>query len=248
MIAPSPTFRALKRFVVAIVDIAPGRAMLTVVLTLAVGLAEGVGLLILIPLLQLVGVDAQQGSLGRIMSTFRHVFAAAGLVPTLPTVLMLYVAMVATQSLLQRQQTLVQTRSREQIVHILRTRLHRAITRTTWVYFSRTRASTFGQLLTDRIDRVASASYYLMDLFVTGVIAIVYVVLALQVSPVMTLFVVTCGAVLALAMRGQLAVAHAAGEQYSEASTRLHTATFDHLASMKMAKGYGAEERQPDFG
>ena len=246
MIAPSPTFRALKRFVVAIVDIAPGRAMLTVVLTLAVGLAEGVGLLILIPLLQLVGVDAQQGSLGRIMSTFRHVFAAAGLVPTLPTVLMLYVAMVATQSLLQRQQTLVQTRSREQIVHILRTRLHRAITRTTWVYFSRTRASTFGQLLTDRIDRVASASYYLMDLFVTGVIAIVYVVLALQVSPVMTLFVVTCGAVLALAMRGQLAVAHAAGERYSEASTRLHTATFDHLASMKMAKGYGAEERHAD--
>ena len=75
MIAPSPTFRALKRFVVAIVDIAPGRAMLTVVLTLAVGLAEGVGLLILIPLLQLVGVDAQQGSLGRIMSTFRDVIA-----------------------------------------------------------------------------------------------------------------------------------------------------------------------------
>ena len=227
----------------AIIAVAPRRAALTMLLTFAVGLAEGIGLLILIPLLQLVGVDTGQGALGRIVDVFRSGFALVGLAPTLPAVLTLYVAIVTAQSLLQRQQTTVQTRLREQIVHTLRTRLHRAIAGTTWVYFSRARTSTFGQLLTERIDRVATASYYLMDLFVTGVIALVYVVLAFQVSPMMTAFVVTCGAVLALAMRGQLANAHAAGERYADASTLLHSATFDHLAGMKMAKGYGAGSR-----
>ena len=239
----SPTFRALSQFVTAIIAVAPRRAALTMLLTFAVGLAEGIGLLILIPLLQLVGVDTGQGALGRIVDVFRSGFALVGLSPTLPAVLTLYVAIVTAQSLLQRQQTTVQTRLREQIVHTLRTRLHRAIAGTTWVYFSRARTSTFGQLLTERIDRVATASYYLMDLFVTGVIALVYVVLAFQVSQVMTAFVVTCGAVLALAMRGQLAKAHAAGERYADASTLLHSATFDHLAGMKMAKGYGAGSR-----
>ena len=227
----------------AIIAVAPRRAALTMLLTFAGGLAEGIGLLILIPLLQLVGVDTGQGALGRIVDVFRSGFALVGLSPTLPAVLTLYVAIVTAQSLLQRQQTTVQTRLREQIVHTLRTRLHRAIAGTTWVYFSRARTSTFGQLLTERIDRVATASYYLMDLFVTGVIALVYVVLAFQVSQVMTAFVVTCGAVLALAMRGQLAKAHAAGERYADASTLLHSATFDHLAGMKMAKGYGAGSR-----
>ena len=227
----------------AIIAVAPRRAALTMLLTFAVGLAEGIGLLILIPLLQLVGVDTGQGALGRIVDVFRSGFALVGLAPTLPAVLTLYVAIVTAQSLLQRQQTTVQTRLREQIVHTLRTRLHRAIAGTTWVYFSRARTSTFGQLLTERIDRVATASYYLMDLFVTGVIALVYVVLAFQVSQVMTAFVVTCGAVLALAMRGQLAKAHAAGERYADASTLLYSATFDHLAGMKMAKGYGAGAR-----
>ncbi len=239
----SPTVRAIGRFVRAIVDMAATRAILTAVLTLAVGLAEGVGLLVLIPLLQLVGIDAQQGSLGRILDLFKRGFAVFGQVPTLENVLVLYVLMVAAQSLLQRQQTIVQTRLREQIVHTIRTRLHRAILGTTWVYFSRRRASTFGQLLTDRVDRVATAAYYLMDLFVTGVIALVYMLLAFQVSPGMTSLVVVCGALLALALRGQMAGAHKAGERFVEASTQLHAATFDHLASMKMARGYGAEAR-----
>ena len=62
------------------------------------GLAEGVGLLVLIPLLQLVGLDAQQGSLGTVMTTFRTLFGAVGLEPTLPTVLGLYVVIVAARA------------------------------------------------------------------------------------------------------------------------------------------------------
>jgi ATP-binding cassette, subfamily C, bacterial len=244
--ASPPTVRSLERLIRAIVATSPRRAAAAVVLTFAVGLAEGMGLLVLIPLLQLVGIDAHQGSLGRIVAVFQAAFSAVGLVPSLPAVLGLYVGIVAAQSLLQRQQTVVQTRMREDLVHGLRIRLYRAIAGTTWVYFSRNRASFFGQALTERVDRVATAAYYLLDLFVTGVLALVYVAVAFRVSPAMTALVVLCGGLLALALRGRRSGARAAGEVYASASTRLYAATFDHLDSMKIAKGYGAERRHAE--
>lgn len=246
MATGSSTFRSLRQFVTAILRSAPRLAGATIVLTFAVGLFEGVGLLALVPLLQLVGLDAQQGALGGILSLFRTAFAFIGLTPTLPAVLASYVVIVSVQSVLQRWGAVVQTRLREQIVHDLRTRLYRAIAGTTWVYFSRHRASTFGQMLTQRVDRVANAAYYLLDLFVTGVVALAYAAVAFRVSPLLTLFVAACGAALLVTLRGRLADATRTGEAYTDASVRLHNAAFDHLDSMKMAKGYGAGQRHAE--
>jgi ATP-binding cassette subfamily C protein len=221
----------------------PRLAVALVALTFVSGLAEGVSLLSLIPLLQLVGLDAQQGALGRIMQWFSGLFAVLGLAPTLPIVLAFYVALVAAQSVLQRQQSIVQTRLREQVVHSLRTRLYRAIVGTTWVYFSQKRVAAFSQMLTERVDRVANASYYLLDLFVTTVLVIVYIAVALRVQPAMTLVVVASGCVLALLLRPRIAAARRSGQSWSAASSRLYAAASDHLDSLKMAKSYGAIER-----
>ena len=79
VISGGSTTRAIRQFVAAIVAMSPRLAITTVLLTFAVGLVEGFGLLVLIPLLQLVGMDAQQGSLGRVMQLFRAVFASVGL-------------------------------------------------------------------------------------------------------------------------------------------------------------------------
>jgi ATP-binding cassette, subfamily C, bacterial len=239
-------FSELRRFAGALAAVSPRLAGLTVVLTLAVGLLEGISLLALVPLLELVGLDAQTGGVGRMLNLFRTSFAGVGLEPTLPAVLAAYVAIVAAQSVLQRQQTLVQTRLREAIVHAVRTRLYRAIAGTTWAYFSRARLSHFGQLLTGRVDRVTSAAHYLLDLFVSTVLVLVYAGLALRVSPLITLFVMALGAALVLGMRGRLARARAAGQSSVMASSQLYSATFDHLQAMKTARSYGAEQRHAE--
>ena len=74
----------------------------------AVGLFEGVGLLALVPLLQLVGMDAERGSLGPVTTAFRDAFGVAGLQLTLPLVLGLYVVVVGLQVMCLRQQTVLQ--------------------------------------------------------------------------------------------------------------------------------------------
>ncbi len=244
--AERSTLRALRDLVQTMVVMAPRRVAATIALTFLAGLLEGIGLLALIPLLQLVGLDAQQGALAPVIAFFRHAFGLVGLVPTLPVVLAAYVAIVTIQSVVQRQQAVVQAALRTDVVHRLRTRVYRAIAGTTWSYFVRHRASTFGQMLTNQVGRVANAAFYTIDLFVASVLALVYVGVALRVSPGMTLLVVACGGLLALVLRAQLARAREAGQAHTGAWNRLYAATSDHLDSMKMAKGYGAEQRHAD--
>jgi len=66
------------------------------------------------------------------------------------------------------------------------------------------------------------------------------------VSASMTLLVMGCGVLLALAVRGRLTRARQAGYEAFTASSDLHAATSDFLESMKIAKAYGAEERHAD--
>ncbi|MFN7917538.1 MAG: ABC transporter ATP-binding protein [Vicinamibacterales bacterium] len=246
MTPPSSVLRELRRLVAAIVESSPRLAAATMVLALAVGLFEGVGLVALVPLLQLVGLDTQQGALDSVLRIFHALFAAVGLVPTLPVVLVTYVGIVVVQQVLARAGSLVQNQLRENIVHQMRTRLYRAIAGTRWVHFSSRRADSFTDLLTQKVDRVSDGAYYLLDLVVTGIVALAYAVLAFRVSPLLTSFVSICGVALLAVQRRRFALARAVGGSYSDAITRLHAATVDHLASMKIAKSYGAEARHAD--
>ena len=246
--APS-TFHVLRRFVASLFAASLRCAVESVVLTIGVGLFEGVGLLLLIPMLQLIGLDAQRGSVGSLLSTLRSGFAAIGITPTLPLVLAFYVGVITLQSALQRRQAVVHARLRADVIHAWRDRIYRAIAGSTWVYYSRKRSSSFLQLLTEKIENIAAATYNLIDLIVTAGISLVYVAMALRVSASMTLLVMASGALLALALRGSLDRARQAGRAYWDASARLHAATGDFLDSMKIAKGYGAEERHAaEFG
>ena len=239
----------LRHFVVSLFAASPRRTIESFILTIGVSLFEGVGLLLLIPMLQLIGLDTGQGSLGGVFSTLRAGFDAVGITPTLPAVLLLYVGVVALQSALVRRQALVNARLREDLVHSLRDRVYRAVVGSTWVYFSRRRASAFLQILTEKIDYVSAAAYSLITFAVAIGVSLAYIVMALRVSLPLTGLVMVSGGLLALGLRGRLNRGRQAGRKYWAASSQLHAATADFLESMKIAKGYGAEDRHAaEFG
>src|SRR6185503_14265737 len=93
---------------------------------------EGIGLLLLVPLLQLVGVDAQQGPLNRVAAVFSAAFLSVGLRPTLGIVLGVYVAAVGAQSLLERRQAVLSHLIEREMVTTLRVRLYCAIVGAKW--------------------------------------------------------------------------------------------------------------------
>lgn len=246
VLAASRTWVTLRRFAAALIAAAPWRVAETAVVMIALSAVEGVGLLLLVPLLQLVGVDAQQGGLNRVAEVVASVFHFAGVRPTLGTVLGAYMAAVGVQSVLERRQAGLTTIIQHEFVTTLRTRLYRAIVGAKWTAFARGRSSEYTQVLTEDVGRVGNATYSLIDLTVAALTSLVYIALAARVSPSITALVIMCGGMLALTARRQIEKARLAGESHWAAAVRLHAAISDHLGSLKMAKGYGIADRQTD--
>ena len=72
---------------------------------------------------------------------------------------------------------------------------------------------------------------------------LVYVLLAVWVSPTMTAVVAALGGGVFLALRPRLTRARARGRQTTQLGGRLYAAISEHLAGMKISKSFGAETR-----
>jgi ATP-binding cassette, subfamily C, bacterial len=234
-------------YVPSLVESMSWKAALALILTLLRSVAQGAQLLLLVPLMQLVGLDVQQGSIGWLAEFVSSIFAATGIRPTLITVLGAFLLFTIVLALVTRWQTIFNIKLEQDFVAHLRRRLYRAIAGTDWLTFSRSRASDFTHALTTELDRVGLATALLLQLITNAVLLAVYVLIALRVSVVMTILVFAAGLALLLALRHKARKARWTGEEVSRATNGLYAATMDHLGGMKTTKSYGVEERNADL-
>jgi ATP-binding cassette subfamily C protein len=223
------------------------KVVLTLALMVCLGLAEGVSILMLVPLLQLVGLDVQHGALGRIAEFISSIFSIIGIRPTLIAVLCVYVFIVIIHSLLRRWETSVSLTLEYEFVVRLREKLYRAIANTNWLFFARNKVSDFTHALTIEMERIGATTYYILNLLATGIVAIVYILFALKLSAMMTGLVFLCGIGLMFLLKKKTKVAHETGEGLSDAMSGLYNAISEHLNGMKTAKSYGVEERHVEI-
>lgn len=226
-----------------LLEVMSWRVALALVLMFCLSLTQGAQLLLLVPLMQIVGLDIQQGSTGQLAEFVSSAFAAVGLRPTLVTVLVVFVLFSSLLALITRWQTIYNVKLQQDFVAHLRRRLYRAIANTSWLNFTRSRSSDFTHALTTELDRVGAATGFLLQLFTNIVLAVVYVSLALKLSPTMTILVAVAGVVLLVALRKKTEAARWTGQDISLATNGLYSAAIEHLGSMKTTKSYGVEER-----
>jgi len=236
----------LRGYVATLIDILSWRVAFASGLMVLVSLTEGLGLLLLLPLMQLVGLNVEQGSAGRLSVLVLSTLTLIGVPPTLIAVLAIFVLVTAVQALMYRWQTMFNLGLVQEFVTSLRQRLYRAITNTNWLFFSRARASGFTHALTTELDRVGTATYYLMSLLATAAVTFVYVILALRLSAPITLLVFVCGGGLLFWLKNRTQVVRESGEELSIATNELYAASIEHLSGMKTVKSYSAEERNAD--
>ena len=241
------TGSGLWTYMATLVRVASWKVALALMLMVAVGLMEGIGLLLLVPLLQIVGLDVKGGSLDQIAQFISSVFGFAGITPTLVTVLATYVLIVIVRGSLHRWQVSVSSGLGHLFVAYMRDRLYRAIKDANWVFFSRSRSSDFVHLLTVETYRIGEATHVLLSLLATAIIALVYILAALKLSAAMTVVVLASGGGLILALRGKVGTARRVGQELSETVKRLYSVVTEHLGGMKMAKSYGTEDHHADI-
>lgn len=226
-----------------LLELAAARVGVVVILIAAVSLTEGLGLLLVVPLLETAGLDVQQGAIAGVARWWASLFRALGVSPTLPAVLAMYLAIVSAAALLQRWQTLLVLELREGFARALRGRLYWAIARTRWVVLSQSRSSEFAHALTAELDRVAVATHHFLFLIANAAVALVYLLLAVQLSPALTALVCLSGGLLVALMRRKIDAARRSGELFLDATSALYAATLEHLSTLKLAKSYDVLEQ-----
>ena len=222
----------------------PGRLAGVLVLTLLAGMVEGVGLLLLIPLLAIVGVEVPvDGPLGSVAAGVEGALAGLGLPLVLPVVLAVYVAVVAGQSGLRYLERVRSTALVEDLKADLREGVFGAVVRADWPYHLRTRGSDLLQVLNDEVYRVGDASTQALTILTTGVTAAVYLAVAFYLSPLATGVAAVTALLLLVLLRARAARSRAAGEAWSEASEGVYFTASEFLAGLKTAKSHAAEGR-----
>ncbi|MBN8485022.1 MAG: ABC transporter ATP-binding protein [Sphingomonadales bacterium] len=203
-------------------------------LMLASALTEGIGLVLLVPLLATLG----QGSGGAIGT----LAASIGLPLRLDLLLALFVAVVALRAVIVHVRTLAALRFEYAVLDRLRTRAWRALLHCDWRVLVGLQRSAASSLLITRIDQaglyINQGAQALAAAVTLGGIGLA----ALAISPRMTLAALVAGAAVLLAFHGTRRRAALLGERLGEAYGGVHSQVGEGLDALRLHKGLGTEE------
>ncbi|MHB1311693.1 MAG: ATP-binding cassette domain-containing protein [Gemmatimonadaceae bacterium] len=211
--------------------------------TLALSLTEGIGLLMLVPMLRLVGVSPGDGATGALAHRLEAVLRGAGIAPTLVGVLAVVVALVTARALLQWFLAVRESALEARVVGRLRERLFAAVVQVPWARFAGERPAALVHAIGPQVDDVHSALLMLLHAASLLAAAAAALAVAMVVAPQLTLVVALSGGLLFLVARGLRAPGHDEGEQLLAAATELFARISELLGGLKMVHAHGAESR-----
>lgn len=234
---------AVRRYLRELTAGSRGRVALTVALAVAVALTEGIGLLLLLPLLEIAGVAVGGDVAGKLVSDVRLRLGLLGVPATALVVLGLYVAVMTTRALLVRWSIVASVRLQERFLLSRRQRLYRAMLESRWESVAGHRVGALVHSLTGDLEDAADAPSHLLALLTGGLLALVYLAVAFRLSAAVTTLGVLGGAVLLLVLRRRRHAARRAAMDVHELTAELFAVAVEHVDGLKTTKAYGAERR-----
>lgn len=229
-------------YLLAVCRYARGKAVVSLLLLIVLGLAQGIGLFMIIPLLHLIGLGGAADS-GGVTAMIARSLARLGLPLTLPAILGVYVALVASSAVASRFRDVLNMEIVQGFTYFLRNDLYEDLTRVDWLSFTRIRAADLTHVLTVGLEMVGAGTQQLLLLVSTLVIAAVNLGVAFSLSPAMTALALGTGALLLLLLRPFNRQALHSGAALHQARQEMFAVVTDHLNGMKVAKSYGLEKR-----
>ena len=170
----------------------PKNIILVLSLMVFTSLTEGISLLLLVPMLQLVGIDVQQGSLGQIAGSISSFFSYVGIEPTLVAVLIIYAFIISLSALIYRFQTTGTAKIQYGFAANLRKRLFKRLSYSNWIFFTKNRSSDFAHALTNEIERIGGGTGLFLTLISNILVLSVYIIFAIELSGIITGLVFYC--------------------------------------------------------
>ncbi|MDR7073378.1 ABC transporter ATP-binding protein [Fictibacillus barbaricus] len=201
---------------------------------IVVSLLEGIGLLLLLPMLHLSNLMNVKES--TIFSGLSSIFNG---VPELYGLLMIfgvYIFLVVGHSLLKRNLTLRNVEILVRFVNQIRLVTYKGLLEANWLFLMRRRKSDFINALTDDLNRVANGTNLLFQLFTSVIFTFVQLIIAFLLSAKITLFVLIAGCILAYFSKQTLKSSKILGMQKSDLAKQYIGGLTDNFNGIKDIK------------
>ena len=220
---------------------APWRLSLCFVLMLFQGLSSGLGLLFLVPLMRLIGIDFAGGYDAGVADSVGRFFAAIGVELSLPLVLLAYILIVSVIAGIQFYLSILNVSIQQAYVRKIRMRLYRSLLQSDWQFVIGHKMSDFVHSLSTQVQVIGQSSQQMLTLLSQLFLASVYIGLALTLSWQMSLLATLCGLFLLLILIPLNQKALRSGEKQLGGHKAIFQMLTEQLSSLKMIKSYGAE-------
>lgn len=216
---------------------------LMVLMTL-VAMTEGIGLLLLVPIIDQVqnGTRTQNPVIHYIVDSL----GILGIPVTLQGLLAVFIGLILFREILRYGKDVITTAMQFQIVDHNRSRCLERIMQAEWAYVSRHDQAYYANALITDVNRIGMGLRFALNSLSLTVIMVLYLVAALALSVSMTLASLAGALVLMLLMGTLRRRATTLGHQVSHSNTAVHSSVQESLGGMKQAKILGHESRLHD--
>jgi ATP-binding cassette, subfamily C, bacterial len=235
---PAPT--RLRPFIATLAADNPRRLAWVIAVEVTTALTQGIGLLLLVPLLEVAGVS-RHAEAGGIPDLARHVFGAVGLPLTLTTILVAYVVLTAATAALFAYQTVLVVRYHLEFTDGQRRRLYRAIARAEWRHLLGLRQSDLLTALTIDVAWVGQGTLAVLNVGAALVVMAVQLAVALRISPAVTALAALTGAALAALVWPLVGRSRRLGQELTVHNRGALASITGFLDGLKLAKAHGLE-------
>ncbi|MGW9103184.1 ABC transporter ATP-binding protein [Priestia megaterium] len=200
-----------------------------------VSLLEGVGILLIIPLLSIGGIIEINATSHRLI----HAFDFLAKVPDslyLPLVLGIYMLLIVGQNLLQRSLSIRDVKIRERFSRHLRLEIYSSILHSEWGFFLKKRKSDLINLLTTELARVIGGINFFLQLISNVAFMLIQISIALWLSVKMTLVILLFGLILGYFSKKFIKKAKRLGRKTSQLGEDYMAGITDQLNGIKDIK------------
>ncbi len=217
-----------------------------VVFMILSGITNGIGIVMLIPLINLTGLSGNGDSSLHFLSGAMDFLNGLPKNTQLITVLSVYVLLIVSQSLFNRKMEIMNTELTNGYQKYCRTRLYEATVYAEWITLAEKKKSEITNSFTLEINKISSGSLFFLKLVSQTILASVQIYIAFMLSFQLSLFVITCGLILYAIVNPVIKSSKRLGNELQMVNKKLTAQVTEQLAGIKEVKSYGIESEQID--
>lgn len=214
--------------------------------TTLISLLDGVGILLLLPMISMSGfvnIETEGTPLSSAFLFFENLSSTAGL----SIILGIFVFITIIQNLLSRHITIKNTAIQNSFLRHLRVETYDAILHAKWPFFIKKRKSDLINLITAEIARASIGTYSLLQFLSSFVFTLIQIIIAFWISTSITVFVLLSGVILILFSRHFLKRSLALGTESFELGKNVLAGITDQINGIKDVKSNMLEKSRMNW-